>query len=72
MNGLTKDQIERYRQDGYLVVPDLLTAPEVDTFSADAQLPKPEAWRGLGLRRYTVDPQWKFLATHPKISKMVQ
>lgn len=70
-DGLTQNQIAQYEQDGYLVVPDLLTEKEVDAFlEAEAQ-EKPKAWKELALRRYTVDPQWQFLATHPKISGIV-
>lgn len=72
MNGLTQEQIAQYHQDGYLVVPELLTEKQVDTFLADANDPKPDEWKALGLRRYTVDPQWRFLATNAKVSGMVQ
>ncbi|MFT5369950.1 MAG: hypothetical protein ACI8V2_004929, partial [Candidatus Latescibacterota bacterium] len=69
--GLTQDQIAQYEIDGYLVVNDLLTASEIETFLAEEAKEKPQAWKAQGLRRYTVDPQWQFFATHPKISGMV-
>ncbi|MGA1198216.1 MAG: phytanoyl-CoA dioxygenase family protein [Candidatus Latescibacterota bacterium] len=69
--GLTQAQIGQYKKDGYLVVNDLLTASEVETFLAEEAKEKPQAWKELALRRYTVDPQWQFLAKHPKISGMV-
>lgn len=68
---LTQDQIIQYEKDGYLVVEGLLTASEVETFLAEETKEKPQEWKGLGLRRYTVDPQWQLLATHPKISGIV-
>jgi len=64
---LTDEQIQQYRRDGYLVIPDLLTADEVEAFLQHESKPKPGEWRK-GLLTHTVDPQWKYLATHPKIS----
>ena len=68
---LTPDQIAQYECDGFLVVRDLLTVEEIEIFLAEETNEKPQVWRELGLRRYTVDPQWQYLATHPTISGIV-
>ena len=69
--GLTQDEIAQYERDGYLVVPDLLSADEIDSFLAAQAKEAPEDWKALGLRRYTADPQWRHLAMHSKISGIV-
>ena len=67
---LTPEQISQYHRDGYLVVPGLLTAPEVDAFVAYEQEPKPEGWRK-NLRNHTRDAAWQKLATHPNVTSGV-
>ena len=69
---LTPDEIAQYERDGVLVVGDLLTDEEIETFLAEEKNEKPQAWQKLGLRRYTADPQWQHLATHPTISGIVE
>jgi ectoine hydroxylase-related dioxygenase (phytanoyl-CoA dioxygenase family) len=64
---LSSAQIQRYRADGYLLVPDLLTGQEIDAFLEYQRNPKPMPKEGQGLRRHAFDPQYKYLATHPKI-----
>lgn len=65
---LTPEQVAAYRKDGYLLVPDLLTPPEIDAFlEAQAETKAPEILE-LGLRRHTADPQWRYLASHPLVS----
>lgn len=71
-NPLTPEQVAHYERDGYLVVEGLLTEGEVAAFLAEEAKGKPDAWKALALRRYTVDPQWRYVATHPKISAMVR
>ena len=68
---LTDDQIAQFQSDGYLVDNGLLAESEIDLFVAEEAKEKPQDWKALGLRRYTVDPQWRFLAMHPGISGMV-
>ena len=63
---LTPDQVEKYHTDGYLLVPDLLTDPEVDAFLTHESKPKPPE-RQKGLLTHTVDSEWEYLATHPCI-----
>src|SRR4051812_45401798 len=63
---LTPDQVERYRADGYLVVPNLLTGQEIDAFLEHQRKPRPKEWQ-LGLLSHTADPQYRYLATHPRI-----
>jgi ectoine hydroxylase-related dioxygenase (phytanoyl-CoA dioxygenase family) len=63
---LTPEQIERFRTDGYLVVPDLLTEAEIRAFldheaSRDHTTP-------YGLHGHLMDPQFRYLATHPRVA----
>ena len=65
---LTPEQVAAYRKDGFVLVPDLLTPTEIDTFlEAQAETNAPEILE-LGLRRHTADPQWRYLASHPRVS----
>lgn len=68
---LTSEQIADYERDGFLVVNGLLSDEEMAMFLSEEEKEKPDDWRGLGLRRYTKDPQWKHVAMHPKISGIV-
>ena len=67
MQMLTPEQIDRYRRDGYLVVPDLLSDEEIDRFVAYEAEPKPEGWRQ-NLRHHVDDEQWRYLACHPRLA----
>jgi phytanoyl-CoA hydroxylase len=66
-NVLTDAQIERYRADGYLVVPDLLTRDEVNAFRGHLEREE-EATRTHGLHGHLRDSQYRYLATHPRVA----
>ena len=67
MMTLNDKQIEFYRQVGYLVVPNLLAKTEIGTFLRyEAQQNK----QRLGYQTHLVDPQWAYLAHHPKVSSL--
>lgn len=66
---LSAQQVESYRTDGYLVVPDLLTDEEVSAFLEEAARPKPRDH--YGLHGHLHDPQYCYIATHPKIAGIV-
>lgn len=68
---LTPAQIEQYRRDGYLIVPDLLTDEEIDDFVAYEAAPKPDGWRA-NLRHHVDDEQWNAIATHPNVVRIVE
>ena len=63
---LTAEQLAQYRRDGFLVVADLLSEEEVDAFLTHQET-RPKEF-DLGLRSHTVDPQWRYLANHPRIA----
>ncbi len=65
---LRSEQVAQYRKEGYLQAPDLLMGAEVDAFLEAEAKPKPPEWKELGLRKHTVDPQWKYLALHPRVA----
>ncbi len=65
---LTSEQVASYRADGFVQVQDLLTPSEINAFlEAQSEAAAPEVLE-LGLRRHTADPQWRYLASHPRIS----
>jgi ectoine hydroxylase-related dioxygenase (phytanoyl-CoA dioxygenase family) len=63
---LSAEQLNRFKADGYLVVPDLLTAAEVDAFVA--HLAEENAIGTYGLQGHREDPQYRYLATHPRVA----
>jgi ectoine hydroxylase-related dioxygenase (phytanoyl-CoA dioxygenase family) len=67
-SAITREQIERFRTDGYLIVPDLLTDAQVSAFLAAAAVPKSEPY---GLHGHFKDPLYHALATHPNVIAMV-
>jgi phytanoyl-CoA hydroxylase len=68
-NPLNDVQVQQYRTEGYLVVPDLLTDAEVRAFLAHEVQDRHA--RSFGLHGHMVDPQYRALATHPGIVGVV-
>ena len=64
--GLTAEQIGRYHADGYLIVPDLLSASEIDAFLEHEARHKVCATAGL--HGHVKDRQYHYVATHPNIA----
>ncbi len=64
---LNDAQVARFHDEGYLVVPDLLTADEVDAFVRHQADPEAESLRQ-GLRTHLSDPYWRELAHHPNVA----
>jgi ectoine hydroxylase-related dioxygenase (phytanoyl-CoA dioxygenase family) len=65
---LTPGQMAAYRTNGFIQVPNQLTGREIDTFLEEEAEPKPPKILELGLRRHTADPQWRYLASHPRVT----
>lgn len=64
---LSEEQIKQYHEDGYLVVPDILTQDEVDTFLTHEGDPNTPALRN-GLLTHLTDTEWTYLANHPNVA----
>ena len=63
---LSAEQIAQYERDGYLIVHDLLSDDEVDSFVAYESEPKPDGWRE-NLRHHVDDERWARIAKHPNV-----
>jgi ectoine hydroxylase-related dioxygenase (phytanoyl-CoA dioxygenase family) len=63
---LTRDELDRYRTKGFLVVPDLLTQAEVDHF-VSYEAGQSREWRGR-LDNHKRDPEWRAVAAHQNIA----
>jgi phytanoyl-CoA hydroxylase len=63
---LSRDELERYRVEGYLVVRDLLTRAEVDRF-VHYEAAQEKEYRS-HLDNHKRDPEWRAVATHPNIA----
>jgi phytanoyl-CoA hydroxylase len=61
---LTPAQIADYRANGYVVVPGLLTPEEIAAFRQHVATREKPNWYALHGHRF--DPQYRYLATHPK------
>jgi ectoine hydroxylase-related dioxygenase (phytanoyl-CoA dioxygenase family) len=64
--GLTPEQRTRYREEGYLVVPELLTPDEIAAFREHIAVREKASW--YALHGHLFDPQYRYLATHSKIA----
>ena len=64
---LNEDQINSFKDEGYLIVPDVLSDEEVDSFLEHQSSPRPKEMQK-GLLTHTVDPQWRYVAKHPNIA----
>ena len=64
---LTDAQVARFHDEGYLVVPGLLTADEACAFVRHQADPEAESLRQ-GLRTHLSDPFWRRLAHHPNVA----
>lgn len=64
---LTDAQVARFHDEGYLVVPGLLTADEACAFVRHQVDPEAESLRQ-GLRTHLSDPFWRRLAHHPNVA----
>ncbi len=67
---LSQEQIEQYRDEGYLVVPNVLGEPEVDEFVEYEATQDPE-WRN-HLDNHKRDAYWARVAKHPHIVGIIQ
>ncbi len=59
------NDVERYRQDGYILVPDLLPASAVDAFCENEAAQDEAGPRGL--QNHRDDDAWSAIARHPEI-----
>ncbi|HZP83331.1 MAG TPA: phytanoyl-CoA dioxygenase family protein [Chthonomonadaceae bacterium] len=67
---ISPEERQRYQEEGYLVVPGLLTAAEADAFlKHEAERAKDVPYN---LHGHTLDPQYRYLATHPAIAGRVR
>lgn len=64
---LTPEQIDQFQADGFLIVPNLLTEPEIAAFLNHESQPKPSEYQQ-GLQTHKVDPNWAYLAKHPNVA----
>ncbi|MFV1980239.1 MAG: phytanoyl-CoA dioxygenase family protein, partial [Rhodothermia bacterium] len=67
---LTSEQIISYGQDGYIIVPGLLSEEEIDRFVEYEHEPKPAGWKQ-NLRHHVDDESWRYLATKPNVAGAV-
>jgi ectoine hydroxylase-related dioxygenase (phytanoyl-CoA dioxygenase family) len=67
---LSEEQLARYRENGYLVVPDVLSAEEVDAFVAYEATQDQE--RRNHLDNHKSDEQWARVAKHPSMVSLIR
>ena len=67
---LTHAQLEQYHRDGYLVVPNLLSGEEVDTF-VNYEATQDKKFRE-SLHNHVDNPQWAYVAKHPNMVSIIR
>ena len=60
-------QLGKFERNGFLIVPDLVTQKEIETFLQHEEDPATQDLRQ-GLRTHLSDPYWHNLANHPNIA----
>ena len=68
---LTDADVQKYHDQGYLIVHNVLTAQEVDAFVAYEAEPKPAGWREI-LMHHKDDTHWRKIATHPNVVSIAE
>ncbi len=68
--GLSREQLEEYQKNGYLVVRDLLTEQEADDFIS-YEAGESKEWRN-HLDNHKRDEHWRSVATHPNIAGVAE
>ena len=63
-------EIERYREDGYLLIPDLLPVAHVDAFLEHEARQTDQGPRGL--QNHRTDDAWAAIASHPQVVTKVR
>lgn len=67
---LSAAQLREYHEQGFIVVPDLLSTAEAEAFVA-YEARQAKEWRNR-LDNHKRDPEWKRIATHPRIAGAAQ
>jgi ectoine hydroxylase-related dioxygenase (phytanoyl-CoA dioxygenase family) len=68
---LSRSQMARYKRDGYLVIPNLLTGREVAEFLVNEPRVSPWGKEPQPLTRHKVEPHWRWLSMHPRTVRIV-
>ena len=68
---LTPDQVAQYERDGFLIVPDLLSASEAEAFVDHASATDTGEWRE-SLRYHAADASWNAVATNARVVAIVK
>ena len=64
---LNQNQINSYKENGFLVVHNLLSKEEIENFFIAQGGGESEEYKKYGLRRHVVDDSWSYLANHSKV-----
>ena len=68
---LNQNQINSYKENGFLVVPNLLSKDEIEEFLVTQGGEESEEYKKYGLRRHVVDISWSLLANHSNVVTIV-
>ncbi len=67
---LNASELERYHEDGYLLIPDLLPVSDIDAF-CEHEARQQEAGPN-GLQKHQTDAAWSAIARHPQVVTKVR
>ena len=68
---LNQNQINSYKENGFLVVPNLISKDEIEEFLVTQGGDESEKYKKYGLRRHIVDDSWSLLANHSNVVTIV-
>ena len=69
---LTSEQVQHWRDKGFLVVPGVLSRAEAAAHVEELAKPPPQSAAAAGLNRHAVDPAFGRLATHEVVLDVVR
>ena len=69
---LTSEQVQHWRDKGFLVVPGVLSRAEAAAHAEELAKPPPQSAAAAGLNRHAVDPAFGRLATHEVVVDVVR
>jgi ectoine hydroxylase-related dioxygenase (phytanoyl-CoA dioxygenase family) len=67
---LSQEQLQEYQEQGYLVVPGLLSEEEVEEF-VSYEAAQDKEWRN-HLDNHKRDDHWRYVATHPSVAGVAE
>jgi phytanoyl-CoA hydroxylase len=68
---LSRNDVSRYREQGFIVLPEAVPGAEIDEFLNRPASPLPSGHTQPTLQRHKTDPRWAYMAGHPRLVPLI-